>query len=69
MEFIGEFHLHFLVFTFVYQFYTRMTALGLVESTFWNPALLFIFIAFHNDLKIFWYGVLPEENFAPKYLF
>ena len=42
--FIGGFHLHLLVFPFVYQLYTRETAL--LQSSFWNPAELFIFVAF-----------------------
>ena len=51
LENIGGFHLHHLVFPFVYQFYTRMTAQ--VESTFWKSSKLFIFIAFHNHFKIY----------------
>ena len=42
-------------FPFVYQFYTRLTAI--LESTFLNLAELFIFKVFHNNFKIFWYGV------------
>ena len=45
------FHTHLLVYPFVYQFYTRMTAQ--VESTFWKSSKLFIFIAFHNHFKIY----------------
>ena len=56
----GGFHLNLLVFLFVYLFCTKMTAL--VESTFGNPAELFIFITFHNHSKIFWYGILLKTR-------
>ena len=42
-HFFGGFHLHILVFPFIYQFYTRMTTL--VQSQFQNPSELFIFIS------------------------
>jgi hypothetical protein len=62
------FHLHLLVYPFIYHFFTRMSAL--VESTSSNPAELFIFISFHNHFKIFWYCVLPKTRFIScSYLF
>ena len=52
----GGFHLHFLVVPFVYPFYNRMTALKVVESTFWNPAeLLFNFHIISRYFEMFCY--------------
>ena len=41
-----------------------------VETIFWNPAVLLIFVAFNNDFPIFWYSVLlqtKEASFASIY--
>ena len=53
---LGAVYLHLLEFFFIYQFYSWMTTL--VERTFWNPVELFVFKSVHNNLKLFWYGVL-----------
>ena len=60
---LGFIYTFWVFFPFVYQFYTRMTS-TLVESKCWNPAELYIFIAFHNNFKIFLYGA-EEASFAP----
>ena len=44
---MGAFYLHLL--EFICHFFSRMTTL--VESTFWSPAELFIFLSFHNHFK------------------
>ena len=56
------FHLHLLVYPFIYWFNTKITAL--VESTFWNPAELFIFISFHNHFKLFCQCVLLKTRIS-----
>ena len=47
----GAFYLHLLELFFVYQFYSRVTTL--VESTSQNPVEIFVFMSFHNHLKLF----------------
>ena len=40
----------------------------LMEQTFWNPVELFVFESVHNNLKLYWYGVLLKMRsifFAP----
>ena len=65
---MGGFHVHLLVYPFIYHFFTRKSAL--VESTFSNPAELFIFISFHIHFKIFWYsGLLKTRGiFCPQFI-
>ena len=65
---IGGFHLHILVYPLVYQLYARMTVI--VKSTFWNPAELFIFIAFDNHFKYFdtVHYLKQEASFASIFL-
>ena len=50
-------------FLFFYLFHPRMASL--VESKFWNPGKLFIFISFHNQFQIMmiWYFIQNERHF------
>ena len=56
----GGFHLHLLVFPFVYHFRTIMIAQ--VESTFGNLTELFIFITLQNNFNVDTYFGLNNER-------